>query len=456
MSTPTTQKLTKQHLIDWLQSGCLTSGNGYIGVEHEKFCVIPDSNASHGYRPISYDGANGISALLTHLHDLQGGDLMKEGEKIVGLSYDRASVTLEPAGQVELSGAPLQCLHQCHDELMKHLHYMQAVCDDLGIIMVGTGFHPTASRDDVHWMPKGRYAIMRRQMQKMGNLGLDMMTRTCTVQVNLDYKSEMDMVEKMRIAMALQPMATALFANSSLMDGKPNGYQSYRSHIWTDTDPTRCGILSFVFDDNFGFERWVDYVLDVPMYFVYRDGVYHDVAGLSFRDFMDGKLQGFEGQYPTMKDWEDHCTTNFPEVRLKKFIEMRGADSGCRDSLMALPALWVGLLYDKQSQQQCLDLIADWTVTDIEKMRDNVPKMGLKTPSPVGSMQDLAKTVVNIAHDGLVRRGNCGADDNPITEVKFLNWLQNVAQTGRTGADIMLEKQAKDPSLAFLFNGECF
>lgn len=454
-----TEKLTKQDLINWLAQGETPLANAKIGVEHEKFCFVPDSQNPYKFSPIAYDGDNGIQALLTRIAEIQQAQTITEDGKLIGLKYNGASVTLEPAGQLELSGAPLQCLHQCHDELMHHFHHTRVVGQELGIHMVGMGFHPTAERDSMNWMPKGRYQIMKRYMQQVGNLGLDMMTRTCTVQVNLDYQSEQDMIQKMRIAMALQPMVTALFANSPLMHGKPNGYQSYRSHIWTDTDPDRCGILNFVFDDNFGYERWVDYVLDVPMYFINRGGEYCDVAGKSFRDFMNGQLDGFIGETPTWQDWEDHCTTNFPEVRLKQFIEMRGADAGCRDSLMALPALWVGLLYNPDVQQKCADLIADWTVSDISAMRDNVPQQGLSTPSPMGTLLDVARAVVPLARHGLKTRPTDFAHEkhaDTLCESKYLHWLETVVDSGQTSADKILSQTAKDPTLSFLFKDGCF
>lgn len=454
-------QLTKDALINWVAQGETPLEQAKIGVEHEKFCFVADDTAPYGYVPIAYDGDNGIKALLEGIATLQQSETIMEKGHLIGLKYDGASVTLEPAGQLELSGAPLCCLHQCHHELMKHLYHARVVVQELGIHMVGLGFNPIAKRNDVHWMPKGRYDIMRRHMQRVGTLGLDMMTRTCTVQVNLDYQSEQDMIEKMRISMALQPMVTALFANSPLTHGTVNGYQSYRSHIWTDTDPQRCGILPFVFEDDFGYERWVDYVLDVPMYFVCRDGVYHDVAGLSFRDFMAGNLKGFEGQFPTWQDWEDHCTTNFPEVRLKQFIEMRGADAGCQESLMALPALWVGLLYSPTVQQQCLDLIANWTVADIFAMRDSVPKLGIHAPSPMGSLWDLARVVVPMAKQGLLQRSTQNAQPlkfkhNCTTEAQYLNWIETIVATGQTPADSVIKQAESDPTLSFLFKDGCF
>ena len=286
---------------------------------------------------------------------------------MIALKNDnRCSITLEPGGQFELSGAPLETVHQTCEEVHEHLRQVREVCDELGLGMIGLGFDPLSRRDEVPWMPKGRYRIMRDYMPKKGRLGLDMMLRTCTVQTNLDYRDEADMVRKFRASLALQPVAVALFANSPFVEGKPSGYLSYRSLVWTDTDPDRCGTLPFVFEDGFGYERYVDYLLDVPMYFVYRDGTYIDASGQSFRDFMAGKLPALPGEVPVIGDWVDHATTAFPEVRLKSYLEMRGADGGPWRRLCALPALWVGLLYDDAALDAACDLVADWTEEERE------------------------------------------------------------------------------------------
>jgi glutamate--cysteine ligase len=287
-------------------------------------------------------------------------------------------------------------------------------------------------------MPKGRYKIMREYMPKKGSLGLDMMLRTCTVQVNLDFESDADMVRKMRVALALQPIATALFANSPFTEGKPNGFLSYRSHIWTDTDPDRCGMLPFVFEDGFGFERWVDYLLDVPMYFVYRDGAYIDMSGKSFRDFMAGRLEGFKGQIPNMGDWTDHMTTVFPEVRLKRYIEMRGADGGPWGRLCALPALWVGIYYDRTALDAAWDLCKDWTVAEMEQMRAAVPRLGLKAPFRKGTVQDLARETVAIAAAGLRRRAIPDVTD--LSEEPYIEELKQIAESGITPAERLLDR----------------
>jgi glutamate--cysteine ligase len=307
----------------------------------------------------------------------------------------------------------------------------------MGAGMIGLGFHPKVRREDISWMPKGRYKVMRRYMPTRGDLGLDMMTRTCTVQVNLDFSSEADMIKKFRVALALQPVATALFANSPFTEGKPNGFLSYRSQIWTDTDPDRSGMLPFVFDEGFGFERWVDYLLDVPMYFVYRDGEYVDVAGKSFRDFMAGKLEGFEGQTPSIGDWSDHMTTAFPEVRLKHFLEMRGADGGPWRRLCALPALWVGLLYDDAALDAAWNLCRDWSMDERETLRNEAPRTALKTKFRNGTMQDLALDVLAIARDGLKARAT--QDTFGEDEAHFLNALDEIAESGITPAEELLD-----------------
>jgi glutamate--cysteine ligase len=303
--------------------------------------------------------------------------------------------------------------------------------------VLGMGFDPKWSRADISWMPKGRYKIMGDYMPKVGKLGLDMMLRTCTVQVNLDYATEADMVKKFRTSLALQPIATALFADSPFTEGKPNGYLSYRSHIWTDTDPDRCGILPFVFEEGMGFERYVDYMLDVPMYFVYRDGEYLDASGQSFRDFLQGKLPALPGQIPTTGDWADHMTTAFPEVRLKKFLEMRGADGGPWERLCALPALWVGLLYDQTALDAAWDLVKDWTIAEHEQLRADVPRLALKTPFRGRTVRDIALEVLAIARNGLQRRG--ATDLGGMDESGFLNPLQIIADSGKTPAELKLD-----------------
>ena len=425
---------SKAQLIEDLESACTPRDKWLIGTEHEKFAFRLSDN-----KRLPYEGPDGIGEILSRLERF-GWEPIQEQGKTIALSMNGCAITLEPGGQFELSGAPLENIHQTCDEVHTHLAQVKEVGDELGTGMLGLGFDPSWRRDQVSWMPKGRYAIMNREMQRVGNLGLDMMLRTCTVQTNLDFSDEADMVEKYRICLALQPVATALFANSPFKEGKPSGFLSLRSNVWTDTDPSRCGMLPFVFEQGYGFERHVDYILDVPMYFVYRDGIYHDVAGKSFRDFMAGKLEGFEGEIPHMGDWTDHMTTNFPEVRLKKYLEMRGTDGGPWRSLCALPAYWVGLLYDSDAQSAAWDMIKDWSIEEQARMRDDVPAQGLKTPFRGGTVQDLAKQSLEIASAGLKRRARKDAAGND--ESGFLDTLRGIAETGRTPAEELLDAYA--------------
>ena len=422
----------KDTLIDYLASGCKPKDAWLIGTEHEKFAYRLED-----FRPIPYEGERGVRALLEGLVRF-GWTPVYEGDNVIALTKDDgSSVSLEPAGQFELSGAPLQNLHQTCKEVGEHLRQVKQLGAELDIAFLGLGYQPKWPLKDIPWMPKGRYEIMKRYMPTKGNLGIDMMQATCTVQVNLDFDSEATMIDMFRIALALQPVATALWANSPFKNGEPNGFLSYRSHIWTDTDPDRCGMLPFVFDDNFGFERYVDYMLDVPMYFAYRNGTYVDASGQSFRDFMKGELPALPGETPTITDWEDHLTTAFPEVRLKKFLEMRGADGGPWNRLCALPAFWVGLLYDDKARAAALKLIADWSVDEIEALRRDVPKLGLDTPFRDGNVGDLASDVLDLARAGLEARNLLSALGS--TEAHFLDPLFEIVESGRTPAQDLLE-----------------
>ncbi|EMS60294.1 Glutamate--cysteine ligase B, chloroplastic [Triticum urartu] len=395
-----------------------------------------------------------ISAILNGLSERFEWDKIMEENHVIGLKQGKQNISLEPGGQFELSGAPLETLHQTCAEVNSHLYQVKAVGEELGVGFLGMGFQPKWALTDIPIMPKGRYEIMRNYMPKVGTLGLDMMFRTCTVQVNLDFSSELDMIRKFRASLALQPIATAIFANSPFKEGKPNGFLSLRSHIWTDTDNNRSGMLPFVFDDTFGFEQYVDYALDVPMYFVYRNKTYIDCTGMSFRDFMAGKLPQVPGELPTLNDWENHLTTIFPEVRLKRYMEMRGADGGPWRRLCALPAFWVclltlpafvmyiyrvsftaqtwavGLLYDDESLQSIIDMTSDWTKEEREMLRRKVPVTGLKTPFRDGYVRDLAEDVLQLAKNGLERRG--------YKEVGFLREVDEVVRTGVTPAEKLL------------------
>jgi len=422
---------SRDDLIGYLSSGSKPPEDWRIGTEHEKFGYRLDDHT-----PLPYDGACSIRAMLEGLRDRFGWSPILEGANIIGLEKDGANVSLEPGGQLELSGAPLETIHQTCDEVNTHLAEVREVADSIGAGFIGLGAAPVWRHGDMEMMPKGRYAIMTRYMQTRGSRGLHMMYRTCTVQVNLDFGSESDMVQKLRVALALQPVATALFANSPFWEGKPAGRLSYRAHCWQDLDPDRTGMLPFVFEDGFGFERYVDYALDVPMYFVYRDGTYIDVAGQSFRDFLDGRLPGLPGEVPTLSDWADHLTTIFPEARIKKFIEMRGADGGPWRSLCALPALWVGLTYDRTALDAAWDLAKDWSEAERDQLRVDAGNLGLKARIGRRSLQDLSGQVLEIAEAGLKARARAaGFDDD---ESHFLNALKEIAASGQTAADELL------------------
>ena len=431
MSDQSTIVTCKRDLVEYLESGCKPRDKWLIGTEHEKFAYRLDD-----LRPLDYEGEQGVRIMLDKLTRFGWNPVSEDGNVIALLQDDGSSITLEPAGQLELSGAPLSTIHETCKEVGTHLQQVKAVAAEMGIGFLGVGYQPKWPRAEMPWMPKNRYSIMQDYMPTRGNLGLDMMQSTCTVQVNLDFDSEATMVKMFRVSLALQPIATALFANSPFKDGKPTGYLSYRSHIWTDTDPDRTGNLPFVFEDGFGFERYVDYMLDVPMYFVYRDGTYIDATGQSFRDFLDGKLAALPGEQPTLKDWEDHLTTAFPEVRLKRYLEMRGADGGPWSRLCALPALWVGLLYDSGSLDHAWNMIKDWTIEEHDHLRAMVPEMALNTPFRDGTVGDIAMDVLECAHEGLVRRKRL--DGVGLDESRFLKPLFQIAESGLTPAEDLL------------------
>lgn len=440
-------------LAEVFAKGCKPRDSWRIGTEHEKFGWVRPEAAANGSSPQAgrpayatppYSPA-GIEDLLNGLQEVEPDDwepILDEG-KIIGLKgieeAKGAGISLEPAGQFELSGAPLQTLHETAEELDRHYESVRPLARKLGLGFSPLGFHPTATREDLPWMPKSRYAIMRNYMPKVGKLGLDMMQRTCTVQVNLDFGSEQDMVRKMQVALALQPVATALFANSPFFEGKPNNYLSNRARIWTDTDNARSGMPACVFEKDFGFERYAEWVLDVPMYFIMRDGKMRDVSGRSFRAWMNGDRQdGLEDVTPTLADFENHISTAFPDVRLKQFLEMRGADAGSAEMMLAQSALWVGLLYDDAALESAYELVCDRPWEDYVKLRSLVPSQALNTPWGQGTVRDLAAQVIGIAMDGLQARGF--VDENEREEWAYLAPLTAMAAGGPTQAERWLER----------------
>ncbi|MBX7249248.1 MAG: glutamate--cysteine ligase [Caulobacteraceae bacterium] len=422
--------LTKVDLVEYLESGCKPPEQWRIGAEHEKFIFRHATNER-----VPYEGPDGVRAILKGMERF-GWTPEFEGENPIALSRNGAAISLEPGGQFELSGAALSDVHQICDETGRHLAEVKEVADELGVGFLGLGFDPLWRRDQIPIMPKGRYDIMRAYMPKVGSLGLDMMLRTCTIQSNLDFSSEADMVAKFRTSLALQPIATALFANSPFTEGKPNGFLSSRANVWTDTDPDRTGLLDFVFEDGFGFERYVDYALDVPMYFAKREGRYLDLSGRSFRKFMDGKLDELPGEKPSIKDWADHTTTIFPEVRLKKYLEMRGADGGPWSRICALQALWAGILYDADALAGAWDLCKHWTLEDRAQLRSDVAKTGLKGIVGGRPIQQVAEELLDITRHGLRRRQRFSG--GMVDETGYLSELEEIAESGVTPAERLL------------------
>ena len=429
MSIPQTGGgLIERHsqMAEYIATGCKPASEWRLGTEHEKFGFLTDS-----LLPLPYAGPRSISALFDGLIRDYGWTPLREGGNVIGLRRGEANVSLEPGGQFELSGAPLASLHDSAAELDAHLTEVKAIAEPLGIGFLGIGAAPVWTHDQMPVMPKGRYRLMTDYMGRVGTHGTQMMYRTCTVQVNLDFASEADMVRKLRVAIALQPVATALFASSPFFEGRPNGHRSWRSRIWRGLDDARTGTLPFVFEDGMGFERWVDWVLDVPMYFVYRDGRYIDALGQSFRDFLNGRLPALPGEKPTLSDFADHMTTVFPEARVKRYIEMRGADAGAQPMLNALPAFWVGLMYDTTALDAAWDIVKGWDQATREGLRVAASERALACEAGGVGMAELAARVLALSEAGLRARG--------LGEEVFLAPLAEEVATGKTRADRLLD-----------------
>ena len=428
-----------EQLAGYLESGCKPRDAWRIGTEHEKFGYCKDT-----LKPIPYAGDRSVLAVLEGLRDGHGWSPLEEDGNLIGLEKDGANVSLEPGGQLELSGAPLENIHETCDEVNAHLADVKDIADKVGVGFIGLGAAPVWRHEDMPLMPKGRYKLMDAYMQEVGTMGTAMMRRTCTVQVNLDFGSEADMVQKLRVALALQPVATALFANSPFFGGKPNGHKSWRSRIWRDLDPDRTGMLPFVFEDGFGFEAYADYALDVPMYFVHRDGEYIDALGQSFRDFMKGELPALPGEKPLLSDWADHLTTIFPEARIKKFMEMRGADGGPWRRLCALPAFWVGLMYDQSSLDTAWDMVKDWDTETREELRIAASRDAIHAKVRGIGLRDIAREILDISEAGLKARGRSGGGGMIPDETHFLNTLRESVESGTVPADELLSRYHGD------------
>jgi len=423
-----------EQLAQFLADGCKPRDQWRIGTEHEKFGYCKDT-----LQPLPYAGERSVLAVLEGLKDRYGWEPIEEAGNLIGLKKDGANVSLEPGGQLELSGAPLESIHQTCDEVNEHLREVKAVADEIGVGFIGLGVAPEWTHEQMPVMPKGRYKLMTDYMDRVGTHGKQMMYRTCTVQVNLDFGSEADMVQKLRVVLALQPVATALFANSPFFEGKPNSHKSWRSRIWRSLDDSRTGMLPWVFEEGMGFERWAEWVLDVPMYFVYRDGKYINALGQSFRDFLKGELPALPGEKPTLSDWADHLTTVFPEARIKQFIEMRGADGGPWRRLCALPAFWVGLTYDQSALDAAWDMVKGWDAETREALRVAASEQGLQAEVNGLKMHDLARQAVEIAASGLKARAVPGAGGLVADETHFLNALHESVESGKTPADELLD-----------------
>jgi glutamate--cysteine ligase len=431
----------KSDLIGWIAKGEKPADRWRIGTEHEKILFNTKTLGT-----VPYDGPNGVRALLDGLVARYGWEPIKEGDTTIALKRPDGepggTISLEPGGQFELSGDVLATLHDVNAETQEHIQQVKDIGGPLDIGFLGMGFTPTHRREDMATMPKRRYAVMTRYMPQVGSRGLDMMYRTATIQVNLDFATEADMVKKLRVALALQPVAQAIFASSPFTDGKPNGFKTMRGEVWRDTDKRRTGNMPFAFEPGMGYERYVDYALDVPMYFVYRDGEYIDVAGASFRDFQSGKLQKthpdprLANEVATIDDWSDHLTTLFPDARLKRFVEMRGADSGKTRRIVALPAFWVGLLYDSASLDAAWDLVKGWSSADRDLLRDTVPRLALDAPFKGRKVHDVARDALAISRDGLARRQRLDGSGND--ERRYLAPIEEIIASGRTPADEML------------------
>jgi len=426
----------KETLIDYLAQGCKPASQWRIGTEHEKFPFYVNGN-----RPVPYGGSKGIRALLEGMQKMLGWEAIIDEGNIIGLvePTGRSAISLEPGGQFELSGAPLASVHQTCREVNAHLAQVHEIAEPLGIGFLGMGSSPAWTLAETPAMPKSRYKIMTDYMPKVGSRGLDMMYRTSTIQVNLDFASEADMRRKMQVAMKLQPLATALFASSPFKEGKPNGFLSWRSEIWRDTDNQRAGILPFVFSPQFGFEDYVDWALDIPMYFLLRDGHYHNATHVTFRQFMNGALKDtVPNSEPILSDWVNHLSTLFPEVRLKRFLEMRGSDGGPWRRICALPAFWVGLLYDDAALAETEALVKDWTLAETQDMRDKVPTHALRTPFRNTTLLELARQTLKIARKGLKNRHCLNTAGND--ETFFLDSLDEIVICGKTEAERMLSQ----------------
>ena len=416
--------LNKNLLVKIFSEGCKEKIKWKIGTEHEKFGFKKKS-----LEPINFQD---IQQIFLKLSNKYNWEKVFEDSNLIALKKNNASITLEPGGQIELSGAPMKNLFETCKEVNQHQSELDDICKSMEIDFLGMGLLPKWKLNKIKLMPKKRYKIMSEYMPQVGSKGLDMMFRTATIQANYDFSSESDMVKKMRVSQSLQPIIIALYANSPFVDGKITNYKSFRSFIWTKTDKKRCGILPFIYDNSFSFERYVDYLLDIPMYFIIRDNEYINMTKYTFRNFLEKKvLKKIE---PNLEDWKIHLTTVFPEVRLKTFIELRGADGGPWSRVCALPAFWTGILYDKKNLNEIWTKISHWDYSGIVNFYENVRRDGLNTFTPDGEkLSDFTKTILNQSGEGLVRR-NIKTDRG--NESIFLEPLKKILESGKSPAEM--------------------
>lgn len=420
----------RAELIDWFAQGCKPEADWRIGTEHEKFAFYTQDHS-----PVPYEGERGIEALLNGMKEVLGWEAITDEGRIIGLAGPEGAgaISIEPGGQFELSGAPLDNIHETCRESNRHLRAVKQVAQKLGIGFLGLGSSPSWTLDETPRMPKSRYKIMSAYMPKVGTRGLDMMYRTATIQVNLDFSDEADMRRKLQVSLKLQPLASALFANSPFTDGRPNGELSWRSAVWHDVDNQRGGYQPQMLAPDFGFEAYADWVLDLPMYFIIRGGRYIDMTHISFREFM---AKGWEGHGATMGDWSNHVSTVFPDVRLKRFLEMRGADGGPWQRICALPAFWVGLLYDGQALDEAAELVRDWSAEDVGTLRMEVPRKGFDAQIGGRKLGEIAAQAIAITRGGLERRNRTNSEG--FDERLFLVPLEECVAAGRTPAERLL------------------
>jgi len=426
--------INKNELIGYFFDGVKSKNNLKIGVEHEKFILNKES-----LKPISYYENNGIKNILEKLTTLGWEPLYDDNKNtIIAVKKGKQAITLEPGGQIELSGAPLDNIHETCEETTNHLKELKKLGNEFNFILLGIGVEPNLKLDDFPWMPKQRYKIMRKYMEQVGTLGHHMMKRTCTNQVNIDYSSEEDMINKIRLILNLESIATAIFSNSPFDQGNVSKYRSLRSHFWHHTDPNRTGLLPFVFDKDFNFEKYTDYALNIPMYFIRREHKYINMTQYTFKDYLEGKCTKVNYE-ATLDDWEDHLTTLFPQVRLKHYLEIRSMDACNWDLICSQPAFWIGILYDDEILDKIKQITEDWKGEDRQYLNKRVPEDGLKTEFKKRKLIDFAQEFFELSKKGLSKRNQL-SKNGEFDESIHMKDLENNLTDGCSPADCLITK----------------